>query len=120
MYTILCPLLCWVVLFSDEFNIKNDNQLGPILTKVLPAPFQQSQIPMQGQYQLRPMLTQWFPGPYQPPQEIRNIQGQNLMHQVNFYRMNNQHSSIQQANIPMVNHFGNVRQNEHQKISSAK
>ncbi|CAG2257430.1 unnamed protein product [Mytilus edulis] len=76
------------------------NQLGPILTKVLPVPFQQSQIPMQGQYQLRPILTQRFPGPYQQPQEIRNIQGQNLMHQVNFYRMNNQHSSIQQANMP--------------------
>lgn len=91
------------------------NQLGTILTKVLPVPFQQTQIPMQGQYQLRPILAQRFPGPYQQPQEIRNIQGQNLMHQVNFYRMNNQHSNIQQANIPMVNHLGNVRQNEHQK-----
>ncbi|VDI15596.1 Hypothetical predicted protein [Mytilus galloprovincialis] len=30
-------------------------------------------------------------------------------------RVNNQHSSMQQANMPMVNHFGNVRQNDHQK-----
>ncbi|XP_063442719.1 putative uncharacterized protein DDB_G0282133 [Mytilus trossulus] len=98
---------------QPQMPAAGQNQLGPILTKVFP--FQHSHVPMQGQYQLRPILTQRFPGPYQQPQEIRNIQGQNLMHQVNSYRMNNQHSSIQQANMPMVNHFGNVRQNDHQK-----